>query len=126
MEKKTVLSAVTPSGNLHIGNYFGAIRQWVELQNSSQYRNFFCIADEHAITVYQEPQKLREKTLEVLALYLASGIDPEKSVVFIQSHLPEHTQLAWILNTITPLGELQRMTQFKDKSRNEKSVMAGL
>lgn len=123
---KTIFSGVQPSGVLHIGNYFGAIKQWVEFQNSGEYRTIFCIVDEHAITVPQEPENLRRKTMEVAMIYLSSGIDPKKSIIFIQSHVPEHAELAWILNTITPVGELQRMTQFKDKTQKQKSVLAGL
>ncbi len=125
MAKKTIFSGIQPSGNLHIGNYLGAINQWVELQNSGEYNNIFCIVDEHAITVPQDPKVLRAKIMEVALTYLASGVDPEKSLVFIQSRVPEHAELAWILNTITPLGELQRMTQFKDKAK-EKGLLAGL
>lgn len=124
--KKIIFSGVAPSGTIHIGNYLGAIKQWVELQNSSEYQTIFCVVDEHAITIPQYPKKLRQKIMEVSALYLAAGIDPKKSIIFIQSHVPEHTELAWILNTITPIGDLQRMTQFKDKSQKQKSVMAGL
>jgi tryptophanyl-tRNA synthetase len=123
--KKTIFSGVQPSGNLHIGNYLGAIAQWVDLQNSGKYKNIFCVVDEHAITVPQNPEILRKKIMEITLIYLAAGIDPAKSVVFIQSHIPEHAELAWILNTLTPFGELQRMTQFKDKSK-EKGVLAGL
>jgi len=126
MNMKTIFSGIQPSGVIHIGNYFGAIRQWVELQNSGQYKTIFCIVDEHAITIPQRPKELREKIMEVAKIYLASGISPEKSIVFIQSHVPEHAELAWILNTITPIGELQRMTQFKDKTQKEKSILAGL
>jgi len=125
-KKKTIFSGVAPSGNIHIGNYFGAIKQWVDLQNSGDYRTIFCVVDEHAITVPQDPKKLRAKIMEVAALYLSAGIDPSKSLVFIQSHVSEHAELGWILNTITPLGELQRMTQFKDKSGKQKSILAGL
>ena len=124
--KKTIFSGVTPSGNLHIGNYFGAIKQWVEMQNAGEYQNIFCVVDEHAITTLQEPAKLRSKILEVFTLYLALGIDPEKSIIFVQSSVSEHSELGWILNTITPVGELERMTQFKDKSQKQKSVLAGL
>mgnify|MGYP001594479043 FL=1 len=124
--KKTIFSGVVPSGNLHIGNYFGAIRQWVELQNTGEYRNIFCVVDEHALTTPQDPAKLRSKILEVFTLYLALGLDPEKSIIFVQSSVSEHGELGWILNTITPVGELERMTQFKDKSQKQKSVLAGL
>ena len=124
--KKTIFSGVVPSGNLHIGNYFGAIRQWLELQNAGEYRNIFCVVDEHALTTPQDPAKLRSKILEVFTLYLALGLDPEKSIIFVQSSVSEHSELGWILNTITPIGELERMTQFKDKSQKQKSVLAGL
>lgn len=123
--QKTIFSGVQPSGNLHIGNYLGAIKQWVKLQDSEEYNNIFCIVDEHAITIPQDPETLRKKIMEVTLIYLAAGIDPKKSLVFIQSRIPEHAELAWILNTITPLGELQRMTQFKDKAK-EKGLLAGL
>ncbi|MBI5045914.1 MAG: tryptophan--tRNA ligase [Candidatus Niyogibacteria bacterium] len=124
--KEVVFSGVAPSGNIHIGNYLGAIEQWVELQSSNKYQNIFCIVDEHAITVPQNPEKLREKIREVTLLYLALGIDPKKSTIFIQSHVSEHAELAWLLNTVTPLGDLQRMTQFKDKAKKQKSILAGL
>jgi tryptophanyl-tRNA synthetase len=120
---KTLLSGIQPSGDLHIGNYLGAIKQWVELQK--RYNVFVAIVDLHAITIPQDPKKLYERTLEVAALLIACGIDPKKSVLFIQSHVPAHTQLAWILNTITPVGELERMTQFKEK-REKAGVLAGL
>lgn len=120
---KTLLSGIQPSGNLHIGNYLGAIKQWVELQKT--HRVFIIIVDLHAITVPQDPEKLREKTFEVAALLLACGIDPKKSVLFIQSHVPAHTELAWILNTLTPVGELERMTQFKEK-REKAGTLGGL
>ncbi len=124
--KKTIFSGVAPSGTIHIGNYLGAIKQWVELQNSGEYQTIFCIVDEHAITTPQDSKKLKQKIMEVSALYLAAGIDPEKSIIFIQSHVSEHAELSWILNTITPLGDLQRMTQFKDKAKKQKSILAGL
>ena len=125
-KKKIIFSGIQSSGNLHIGNYLGAIKQWTELQNTGEYQNIFCVVDEHAITTPQYPAKLRSKILEVFTLYLALGIDPEKSIIFVQSNVPEHTELGWILNTITPIGELERMTQFKDKSQKQKSVLAGL
>lgn len=109
-----LFSGIQPSGNLHIGNYLGAIHQWVELQN--QYEAIFCVVDLHAITVPQDPTELRKKTLEIAKIYLASGIDPAKSTLFIQSQVPAHTELAWILNTITQNGDLTKMTQFKSKS----------
>ena len=122
---KVVFSGVQPSGDLHIGNYIGALKQWVEIQNNSE--AIFCIVDLHAITVPQDPVQLAEKVKEVTALYLACGIDPKKSHIFIQSENPDHTQLAWILNCITPFGQLERMTQFKDKSQKyQDTTTAGL
>jgi tryptophanyl-tRNA synthetase len=124
-EKKMLFSGVQPSGIVTIGNYIGAIKNWVKLQND--YDCIFSIVDLHAITVRQEPAKLRANTLELLALYIASGIDPEKSTIFIQSHVPAHTELCWILNTIAYPGELSRMTQFKDKSKkNYDNINMGL
>jgi tryptophanyl-tRNA synthetase len=122
---KVVFSGVAPSGTIHLGNYLGAIKNWVELQKENQC--IFCVVDLHAITVPQNPEKLRNKIMEVTAIYLAAGIDPEKSIVFIQSHNQDHAELAWILNTITRIPELERMTQFKDKSKeNKTSINAGL
>lgn len=117
-------SGVQPSGNLHIGNYLGAIKQFVALQND--YQTFFCVVDLHAITEPQEPEELRARTLEIAALYIASGLDPQKNTIFVQSHVPAHTELGWILGTLTPMGELERMTQFKEKSGKHDSVLAGL
>ncbi len=114
MEGKTVYSAVQPTGSLTIGNYVGAIRNWVELQ--SGYNCFFAIADLHAITVRQDPAELRRRTVELAALYLACGIDPAQCALYVQSHVPAHAELAWVLNTVTYVGEASRMTQFKDKS----------
>ena len=114
MEKLRLFSGIQPSGNLHIGNYLGAIAQWLPLQD--EYEAIFCIVDQHAITVPQNPEMLRQKTLEIAKIYLATGIDPKKCTLFIQSQVPEHTELMWILNTIARLGDLEKMTQFKDKS----------
>ncbi|MBI4122323.1 MAG: tryptophan--tRNA ligase [Parcubacteria group bacterium] len=123
--KPRILSGVAPSGNIHIGNYIGALKQWVSLQD--QYDNFFCVVDHHAITVRQNPADLRAKSLEVAKLYFACGIDPEKSAVFIQSHVPAHTELSWILSTITRVNEMERMTQFKEKAaKNVKNINIGL
>lgn len=122
--QKRIFSGIQPSGALHIGNYLGALQQFVELQDAHEV--FYCIVDEHAITVPQEPSELRSDTLAVALTYLAAGIDPQKSVIFVQSHVPAHTELAWILNTFTPMGELERMTQFKEKRQKQKSVYAGL
>jgi tryptophanyl-tRNA synthetase len=122
---KRIFSGVQPSGNLHIGNYLGAIKNWVKLQES--YDSIFCVVDLHAITVPQDPEELCRKTIEVAKIYLAAGIDPQKSTIFIQSHILEHTELTWILNTITKVAELERMTQFKDKSgKNTEGEGAGL
>src|SRR3989344_6087377 len=123
MKNQILLSGVAPSGNFHIGNYLGAIKQWVELQKS--YRVFAMVADLHAITTPQDPEKLHIKTLEIAKLLVACGINPKKSVVFLQSHVPAHTELGWILNTLTSLGELERMTQFKEK-QEKSGVLAGL
>jgi tryptophanyl-tRNA synthetase len=123
--KPIVLSGAQPSGQLTIGNYLGALRQWDQMQDD--YDCLYCIVDLHAITVRQDPQALREASLDSLALYLACGIDPNRSSVFMQSHVPEHSQLGWILNCYTQFGELSRMTQFKDKSeRHTNNVNAGL
>jgi len=125
MEKKVVFSGVQPSGSLTIGNYIGAIKSFSELQD--EFDCFYCIVDLHAITVPQIPKDLRKRTLEVLALYMACGIDPEKSTMFIQSHVSAHTELSWVLNTITYMGQLNRMTQFKEKSRkSDENLNAGL
>ena len=135
--KQRIFSGIQPSGVLHLGNYLGAIKNWVALQEKPA-RNashsdaggddpIFCVVDLHAITVPQKPEQLRQKTLEVAKTYLAAGIDPEKSLIFVQSHVPEHTELAWILNTITKIPELERMTQFKDKSKEfRQHLNAGL
>ncbi len=115
-EKKNLFSAVQPSGVPTIGNYVGAIKNFVDMQD--EYNCIYSIADLHTLTVKQEPAKLRKATLELLALYIACGVDPEKCILFIQSHVPAHAELTWILNTMTYPGELNRMTQFKDKSRS--------
>lgn len=125
MEKKIVFSGVQPSGGLTIGNYIGAIKNWIDLQD--KYDCYYSIVDLHAITVPQVPKDLRKNTLELLAIYLACGLDPEKSTIFIQSHVPAHAELTWVLNTITYMGQLSRMTQFKEKSRKSKeNLNAGL
>ncbi|MBE7214388.1 tryptophan--tRNA ligase [Shewanella benthica] len=117
--KPIVLSGAQPSGELTIGNYMGALKQWVALQDSHDC--LYCVVDLHAITVRQDPKALREACLDTLALYLACGVDPKKSTVFIQSQVPQHTQLGWALNCYTQMGELNRMTQFKDKSQKHAS-----
>lgn len=125
MTKPIVLSGAQPSGELTIGNYMGALRQWVAMQETHDC--LYCVVDLHAITVRQDPIKLREACLDTLALYLACGVDPKKSTVFIQSQVPQHTQLGWALNCFTQMGELSRMTQFKDKSqKHANNINAGL
>lgn len=123
--KPIVLSGVQPSGELSIGNYLGALRQWQQMQDD--YDCQYCVVDLHAITVRQDPKALHEATLDALAICLAVGVSPEKSTLFVQSHVPEHAQLGWVLNCYTQMGELSRMTQFKDKSaRYANDVNAGL
>ncbi|MDQ6737133.1 MAG: tryptophan--tRNA ligase [Gemmatimonadota bacterium] len=119
-----VFSGIQPSGELHIGNYLGAIRNWVVLQD--RFESFFCIVDYHAITVQYEPEDLRRRTRDMAISLVAAGVDPEKCTLFIQSAVPEHTELAWIFNTVTPLGELERQTQYKDKAGRQESILAGL
>src|SRR5204863_2051013 len=113
--KKRIFSGAQPTGELHIGNYLGALKNWVALQD--EYEAFYCIVNLHAITLPQDPETLRQKTLDLARIYLAAGIDPEKSTVFIQSDVPEHTELTWVLSSIARMGELERMTQFKDKGK---------
>ncbi|WP_422486820.1 tryptophan--tRNA ligase [Gudongella sp. DL1XJH-153] len=125
MEKKIVFSGVQPSGALTIGNYIGALRNFGELQD--EFDCNYCIVDMHAITVPQVPKNLRKNTLDVLSMYMACGIDPEKSTLFVQSHVPAHAELSWVLNTITYMGQLNRMTQFKEKSKkSDENLNAGL
>src|SRR3989344_3485480 len=119
-----VFSGVQPSGILHIVNYLGAIKNWLELQNDFQC--IFCVVDLHAITVPQEQKELLRKTIEVAKIYLAAGIDPKKSTIFVQSHVKEHAELCWLLNTIASIPELERMTQFKDKTKGKSDVSVGL
>ncbi|NLG53664.1 MAG: tryptophan--tRNA ligase [Clostridiales bacterium] len=123
--KKTIFSGIQPSGEITLGNYLGAISNWVKIQN--EYNCVYCVVDMHAITVRHDPKRLREQTLDVLALLIACGLDPEKNIIFIQSHVPQHAELTWILNCYTMYGELSRMTQFKDKSaKNPDNINAGL
>jgi len=124
--KKVIFSGMQPSGSLTLGNYLGALKNWVNLQ--SEYDSYYCVVDMHAITVPKEPKDLRKNTLEVLANYIAAGIDPEQVTLFIQSHVPAHAELCWILNCFSYYGELSRMTQFKDKSKKQDSnaITAGL
>lgn len=127
MNKQTILSGIRATGRLHLGNYLGALKQYVDLQNEGKYQNFFFIADLHAITTPFEPKSLSENTLHVAAQYIAAGIDPKKSTIFLQNHVLEHTELAWIFNCLTSLGELERMTQYKDKAKEHKqNINAGL
>jgi len=122
--KARVFSGVQPTGNLHIGNYLGALKNWVEIQGN--YESIFGIVDLHAITVYQEPVELRAKILETAALFLAAGIDPKHSAIVVQSSVPEHAELAWMLTCVTPVGWLERMTQYKSKSQAQETVGDGL
>jgi tryptophanyl-tRNA synthetase len=119
-----IFSGIQPSGDLHIGNYLGAVQNWVRLQES--YECLYGIVDLHAITLEYDPGSLARRTREMAVGLLASGIDPERATLFVQSHVPEHSELMWLLNAVTPLGELERMTQFKDKSQRMESVPAGL
>ena len=121
---KRVFSGVQPTGNIHIGNYLGALKQFVELQDHNEC--VYCIVDLHSITLPQEPKVLRHHILDVAALYMAVGLDPKKSILFVQSQVPGHAELAWILTSNTYTGELSRMTQFKDKSRGNESAPTGL
>ena len=111
---KRIFSGAQPTGNLHIGNYLGALRNWVALQH--EYESFFCVVDLHAITIPQDPAGLAAKTREVARLYLAAGIDPKVSTIFIQSDVKEHAELAWVFNCVARISELERMTQFQDKA----------
>jgi tryptophanyl-tRNA synthetase len=119
-----VFSGIQPSGELHIGNYLGAVKNWTQLQH--RYECIICIVDYHAITIPYEPADLRRRTFDMALSLLAAGLDPEKCTLFVQSMVPEHTELAWIFNTVTPLGELERQTQFKEKGQRQESVSAGL
>jgi tryptophanyl-tRNA synthetase len=122
--KARVLSGVQPSGSLHIGNYLGALKNWAEIQ--SQYESIFCIVDLHAVTVYQDPKELLGKIRETAALFIAAGIDPKESSIVVQSSISGHSELAWLLTCVTPLGWLQRMTQFKAKAEQQETVSSGL
>lgn len=124
-EKKIIFSGIQPSGNLTLGNYLGALKNWVALQDD--YHCYYCVVDMHAITVRQDPAELRRRCGDLVALYLAAGLDPEKNTIYIQSHVSAHAELAWILNCYTYMGELNRMTQFKEKAqRHPDNLNAGL
>ena len=124
-QKKRIFSGIQPSGIITLGNYLGAVKNWVNLQD--EYDCLYCIVDMHALTVRQDPAKLRQNTMSLAALYIACGLDPVKNIIYIQSHVPAHAELSWILNTFTYMGELNRMTQFKDKSaKNADNINGGL
>lgn len=124
-KKKVIFSGIKPSGDLTLGNYLGAIKNWVKLQE--EYDCYYCVVDLHAVTVAQVPAELRKRTLEILAIYIASGIDPEKNTLFIQSHVSAHCEASWLLTCYTHMGELSRMTQYKDKAKSSgESIGAGL
>ncbi|MCF6153573.1 MAG: tryptophan--tRNA ligase [Candidatus Kuenenia stuttgartiensis] len=123
--KKRLFSGIQPSGEVHIGNYLGAIKNWVGMID--QYDCIFCIVDYHAITVEYDPKEMQNRIINAAAVNIAAGLDPNKCIMFVQSHVPEHTELAWILNTVTPMGHLERMTQFKDKAKQHRdNINAGL
>jgi len=122
--KKRVFSGMQPSGEAHLGNYLGALRQWVELQ--SVYDCVFCIVDDHAITAGGDPARMPHNVLDLAISFLAVGLDPEKSIIFVQSDVHEHTELAWLFNAVTPVGDLERMTQYKDKAQHFESIPAGI
>ena len=119
-----IFSGIQPSGELHVGNYLGAVKNWAKLQH--EHESIICIVDYHAITVAYDPAELRARRREMAVSLLAAGIDPNVATLFVQSQVPQHTELAWILNTITPLGELERQTQFKEKAQRQESINAGL
>jgi tryptophanyl-tRNA synthetase len=119
-----IFSGIQPSGELHIGNWLGAVQNWVTLQQS--YECIYCVVDLHALTLKYDPTTLSQRTRDMAIGLLASGVDPDRAVLFVQSHVPEHSELQWLLNTVTPIGELERMTQFKDKAQRFESVPAGL
>ncbi len=126
-KKQIIVSGIQPTGNLHIGNYLGAVKNWVDLQNSGKYDCYFFIADLHALTGNRSSEERKAQILRTASELLAAGIDPKKSTFFVQSHVPEHTELGWIFNCVTPIAELERMTQFKDKSASQsKNINTGL
>lgn len=127
MARQIIFSGIQPSGELTLGNYIGSLRNWVKLQDDENYECIYCVVNEHAITVRQEPEVLRRRIFDTLAEFIAAGIDPGKCLLFLQSHVPAHAELAWVLNCYTQMGELSRMTQFKDKSkRYGNNITAGL
>jgi tryptophanyl-tRNA synthetase len=127
MSKQVIFSGIQPTGNFHVGNYLGAIKNWVNLQNSGKYDCYFCIVDYHSLTGSLEPKQRKKQIMVSAAELFAIGLDPEKSTIFLQSDVPKHTELAWIFNTVTPMSELNRMTQFKDKSETQdKNINVGL
>jgi tryptophanyl-tRNA synthetase len=125
MTKERIVSGIRATGKLHVGNYLGALKQFVDLQEAGSHECFFFIADLHALTTPFEPRELSKNTMEVAAEYLAAGLNPDKSIFFLQNHVHEHAELAWIFQCLTPLGELERMTQFKDKSKQHKEAING-
>ncbi|MGH7961912.1 MAG: tryptophan--tRNA ligase, partial [Candidatus Binatia bacterium] len=122
--RRRVFSGIQPTGNVHLGNYLGAFKGWVKRQAEKE--NYFCIVDLHSLTIPQDPEQLRHETRSLAALLLAVGLDPDKCTLFIQSHVATHAEGCWLLNCITPVGWLQRMTQFKDKAARQESVLTGL
>ncbi len=122
--RRRVFSGIQPTGDIHLGNYIGAVKQWVSHQEEKE--NFFCVVDLHSLTIPQDPEDLRRRTRSLVALLIACGIDPEKSTLFLQSHVAAHSEGCWLLNCITPLGWLNKMTQFKDKSAKQESILTGL
>ena len=125
MEKKTILSGIQATGNLTLGNYLGALNNWVEMQD--KYDCYYMIADLHTLTIRKDPEELRKNTLSLIALYIAAGLDSDKNTIFIQSHIPAHSCLSWVLNCYTYMGELNRMTQFKDKAaKHADNINSGL
>lgn len=122
--KKRIFSGMQPSGEAHLGNYLGALRRWVEMQD--EFDCVWCIVDQHAITAGGDPKEIAANVLDLAISFLAVGLDPEKSIIFVQSDVPEHTELAWLFNAVTPVGDLERMTQFKDKSQRFESIPAGV
>jgi len=127
MKKTIIFSGIQPTGNLHVGNYLGAVKQWLELQNSDAFDCYFCIVDYHALTSNRSADERRKQIIQIATELLAIGIDPDKCTFFVQSHVPEHTELAWIFSSVTPVAELNRMTQYKDKSKDQgKNINTGL